>query len=114
MAGGGMRQAGILAAAGLYALGNNIDRLAEDHRHAELLTAGLSRFAELTVQHDEAQTNMVFFSAAADTTAALADFLQERNILISPGKTTRLVTHLDVHAEDISYILAQVGEFFQR
>jgi threonine aldolase len=114
MAGGGMRQAGILAAAGLYALENNIDRLAEDHLHAELLTAGLSRFTELAVQHDEAQTNMVFFSAAADTTAALADFLQERNILISPGKTTRLVTHLDVHAEDISYILAQVGEFFQR
>lgn len=114
MTGGGMRQAGILAAAGIYALDNNVDRLADDHRHAELLTAGLSRLKELTVQHDAAQTNMVFFNAPADTTAALAEFLRKRNILISPGKTTRLVTHLDVHAEDIDFILAQVGEFFQR
>jgi threonine aldolase len=112
MTGGGMRQAGILAAAGIYALTNNIDRLAQDHRHAELLTAGLTRFEALAVENDPAQTNMVFFSAAADTTAALAEFLRDRNILISPGKTTRLVTHLDVHPEDIDYILALFAEFF--
>ncbi len=114
MTGGGMRQAGILAAAGIYALENNVDRLADDHRHAELLTAGLSRFEELTVEQDAAQTNMVFFNAPADITAALAEFLLKRNILISPGKTTRLVTHLDVHAGDIDYILAQFAEFFSR
>ena len=112
MVGGGMRQAGILASAGIYALENNIDRLAQDHQHAELLTAGLSRFKELSVEHNPAQTNMVFFSAAADTTAALTDFLKARNILISPGKTTRLVTHLDVLAEDVEYILSQCAEFF--
>ena len=114
MTGGGMRQAGILAAAGLFALENNIARLAEDHRNAERLTEGLAKFPALTVERNPAQTNMVFFQAPADTTARLAEFLQQRHILISPGKTTRLVTHLDIHGEDVEYILAQVDEFFQR
>lgn len=112
MAGGGMRQAGMLAAAGLYALTHNIDRLADDHRHADQLTAGLSQFPALTVEHNPAQTNMVFFQAPAETTARLAEFLRERHILISPGKTTRLVTHLDIRTEDVAYILTQVGKFF--
>ncbi len=114
MTGGGMRQAGILAAAGLYALQHNILRLADDHGNAERLTEGLSQFPGLTVERNSAQTNMVFFQAPPDITARLAAFLRERNILISPGKTTRLVTHLDVRAEDVDHILAQVGDFFER
>lgn len=112
MAGGGMRQAGILAAAGLYALEYNVERLALDHQHAEVLAEGLSRFAELAVDKNPAQTNMVFFTASADTTTALAEFLGNRQILISPGKTTRLVTHLDISRADIDTILAAFAEFF--
>ncbi len=112
MTGGGMRQAGLLAAAGLYALENNIDRLAQDHRHAESLTEGLAQFAALTVDKNPAQTNMVFFTADAATTRDLADFLGRRQILISPGKTTRLVTHLDINDEDVTAILLAFAEFF--
>ncbi len=112
MTGGGMRQAGILAAAGLYALENNIERLAEDHLHAEMLAEGLSQFTDLTVDRNPAQTNMVFFSAEVETTQALAEFLGRRQILISPGKTTRLVTHLDISREDVSTILVAFSEFF--
>jgi threonine aldolase len=112
MTGGGMRQAGILAAAGLYALENNIERLAQDHQHAEMLTEGLSQYSELTVDRNPAQTNMVFFSANTATIMDLAEFLGQRQILISPGKTTRLVTHLDISREDVSTILQACYEFF--
>ena len=112
MTGGGMRQAGILAAAGLFALENNIERLAEDHLHAEMLAEGLSQFTELTVDRNPAQTNMVFFTAKPATAEKLAEFLGQRQILISPGKTTRLVTHLDISEEDVRTILAACGEFF--
>lgn len=112
MTGGGMRQAGILAAAGLYALDNNIERLAQDHLHAEMLAEGLAQFAELTVDRNPAQTNMVFFTASAAATDGLAKFLGERQILISPGKTTRLVTHLDISDEDVKTILGACDEFF--
>ncbi|MDK9707282.1 MAG: low-specificity L-threonine aldolase [Desulforhopalus sp.] len=112
MAGGGMRQAGILAAAGLYALENNVERLALDHEHAEILAEGLSHFADLTIDRNPAQTNMVFFTAPAETTAALAEFLGGRQILITPGKTTRLVTHLDISRADVDTVLAAFAEFF--
>jgi threonine aldolase len=111
MVGGGMRQAGILAAAGLYALENNVRRLAEDHANAELLTAGLARYRQLEVEQDPAQTNMVFFTMAAGQAARLADYLAQHNILISPGKTTRLVTHLDISRDDIAFTLDKIGEF---
>jgi len=112
MVGGGMRQAGILAAAGLYALENNVLRLAIDHEHAEILAEGLSQYEQLEVERDSAQTNMVFFSMEAEKAQKLADFLGENNILISPGRTTRLVTHLDISREDISYTLKKIAEFF--
>jgi threonine aldolase len=111
MVGGGMRQAGILAAAGIYALDNNILRLAEDHEHAKILTDGLARFEELTVARDPAQTNMVFFTMAQEKARKMADFLATNNILITPGQTTRLVTHLDITREDVSYTLEKIGEF---
>jgi threonine aldolase len=112
MTGGGMRQAGILAAAGLYALENTIPQLALDHQHAAILTDGLGRFEELTVEKNSAQTNMVFFTAEAEITRQLAAFLHRQDILISPGKTTRLVTHLDISRADIAAILDGFAEFF--
>ena len=114
MVGGGMRQAGILAAAGLYALHNNVNRLALDHEHAAILSEGLRRFDQLQVSEDPAQTNMVFMTMAADTAQQMAAFLQKKNILISAGKTTRLVTHLDISRGDITTILEQIEQFFNR
>lgn len=112
MTGGGMRQAGLLAAAGLYALENNIDRLADDHRHAAILAEGLAQFRQLTVDRNPAQTNMVFLNTEAKTAGQLGEFLGKRQILISPGKTTRLVTHLDISRADVDTILQACVDFF--
>jgi threonine aldolase len=106
-----MRQAGILAAAGIYALDHNIARLTQDHEHAAILTDGLAQFEQLAVARDPAQTNMVFFTMPQEEARKMADFLETHNILITPGRTTRLVTHLDISREDIDYILEKIGEF---
>lgn len=114
MTGGGMRQAGILAAAGIFALKNNIERLKDDHNNAQLLAEGLASIEQLDVTYQEAQTNMVFFSIATGEEEELAHFLKEQHILISPGKTTRLVTHLDISSEDVSYTLDKIFDYFKR
>jgi threonine aldolase len=112
MVGGGMRQAGILAAAGLFALEHNVQRLADDHRHAAMLASGLASFTELTVENHPAQTNMVFFRCDPSRAAALGQFLAGRGILVSAGAVTRLVTHLDVSGDDIARVLQAIGDFF--
>jgi threonine aldolase len=114
MAGGGMRQAGILAAAGLYALQNNVSRLQEDHQSAADLARGLEDFPAIRVHNDATQTNMVFFDTDLETATQLAQALQKDNILMLPGKRSRLVTHLDVSREDISFVLDKIGAFFKR
>jgi threonine aldolase len=91
--GGGMRQAGILAAAGLYALEHHVARLAEDHANAEFLADRL-RAAGLSV--DTPQTNMVYLSLPAAQVAPLAAHLAAHGVLASIGERTRLVTHLDL------------------
>jgi threonine aldolase len=100
--GGAMRQAGILAAAGLYALDNNIERLAEDHRNAERLAAGL-RGLDLPV---EQHTNMVFVRIAPERVERLAAHLKSQGIAVLPGPRMRLVTHLDVDAAGIDRAVA--------
>lgn len=112
MAGGGMRQAGILAAAGIYALNNNVNRLVEDHDNASFLAAGLQQHPLLKVENDCSQTNMVFVSMKASLAEALADYLKGDSILISPAKTTRLATHLDVSRKAIEFVLQKVDDFF--
>jgi threonine aldolase len=101
MLGGGMRQAGILAAAGLYALEHNVARLADDHANATLLAEELSAIPQLQLDLARVQTNMVFFTPPAGTAAALCTYLQEQGILVDPGSTIRLVTHLDVSREEV-------------
>ncbi len=112
MVGGGMRQAGIIAAAGLYALENNIARLARDHENAQLLAEGLSDIEDLRVEQDGAQTNMVFVALKEDKAEQLALSLREKAILITPGKRTRLVAHLDITSEDILFVLKEIHHFF--
>jgi threonine aldolase len=110
VAGGGMRQAGIVAAAGIYALEHNVERLREDHENADLLAAGLSHIEELMVT--QARTNMVFVTPPSGSAAGLRDALALEGILIGPGDTLRLVTHLDITAKDVERTVAAFKRFF--
>ena len=93
MTGGGMRQAGILAAAGLYAFQHNIARLKEDHDNARWLAEQLKAIGVDVRRQD---TNMVFVRLAEQQIAPLKQYMHQRGIMISTGPVTRLVTHLDV------------------
>ena len=107
--GGGMRQAGVIAAAGLYALEHNVERLREDHENAELLAHGL-RELKLDVQLN---TNMVLVKVPADRVGALEQHMKKNNILVLPRAPMRLVTHLDVDAAGIDRALAAFRSFFE-
>ena len=106
--GGAMRQAGVIAAAGLYALEHNVARLASDHRNAERLAQGLRKL-DLTV---EQHTNMVFVTLPSERLAALAAHLKQKGVLVLPGARMRLVTHLDVDQTGIERAIGAFGEFF--
>lgn len=112
--GGGMRQAGVIAAAGLYALENNVERLAEDHENAKSLARGLSELDGLDVKHSENQTNMVFADIGRIDSGDLTEFLAEREIVITGSRTTRLVTHLDIRASDIEQVVAAFKAYVTR
>ena len=103
--GGGMRQAGIVASAGVYALENNVDRLAGDHANARLLAEKLASLEGLYVDLDTVQTNMVFIETRREDMAAfnVVLALREKGVLANPmGKDKiRCVTHLDVTREDV-------------
>lgn len=101
--GGGMRQAGILAAAGLYALKNNIPRLAEDHANAKYLAEALSEHPSIEINLDAVQTNIVSFKPLNSTVEETIYKLQEQGLLLSTGKVgwIRAVTHLDVSSVEI-------------
>jgi threonine aldolase len=106
--GGGMRQAGLLAAAGLYALDHHVERLAIDHAHAQRLAAGLAALG-LTVR-PAPETNMVMFEVA--DAAPFARGLAERALRINqiaPGRF-RAVTHLDVSEADVDEALGRIAE----
>jgi threonine aldolase len=110
MLGGGMRQAGILAAAGLYALEHNIARLAEDHDNAARLARGLSDITQIKVTAPD--TNMVFADIPADKCSALQNALARRGILAHVDPHMRIVLHLDVSRTDVDQIVAAFKEFF--
>lgn len=111
MTGGGMRQAGILAAAGLFALENNITRLQEDHDNAHWLAGALKEIGVDVIRQD---TNMVFVRWPAEQASALGQFMKERNIIISAGANIRLVTHLDVNRAQLKEVVDQWQAFIQR
>ena len=110
MLGGGMRQAGILAAAGLYALQNNVLRLAEDHDNARRLASGLRAIEELEVEGPH--TNMVFVTVTPDRCGPLASFLRGRGIVARVVPHMRLVTHLDVDTAGVVRAVAAFKDFF--
>jgi len=112
MLGGGMRQSGIIAAAGIYALEHHVDRLADDHGNARRLGEGLAAIEEVTVQ--SVQTNMVITTIDAKQLAPLNEFLKSRQIQAAgyTGTSQRLVTHLDVSADDVEFVISAYAEFF--
>jgi threonine aldolase len=110
MLGGGMRQAGILAAAGLYALEHNIARLAEDHENAARLARGLSDVTQIKV--DAPDTNMVFADLPAGQCSTLEHALAHKGILAQVDPHMRIVVHLDVSRADVDTIVAAFKEFF--
>ena len=113
MAGGGMRQAGVLAAAGTYALDHHVDRLAEDHALAHRLAEGLQGIDGLTVETP--QTNLVFVELSASgrrPIAELVPYLKERNVLTTGLYKLRFVTHLDVDAPGVDRAIAAIRSFF--
>jgi threonine aldolase len=103
--GGAMRQAGIIAAAGLYAFEHNVERMAEDHANARLLEAGISQIPGITMVSGPVETNMLYFdvSGTGMTSGEVADRMAERGVkIMSPyryGSVIRAVTHLDVNRE---------------
>lgn len=108
MTGGAMRQAGILAAAGLYALEHNVARLKDDHDNAAWLAEALRDIGVDVTRHD---TNMVFLRLPAAQVATLGPWMRERGILLSPGPVTRLVTHLDVDRDALQQLVSQWRSF---
>ena len=107
MVGGGMRQAGVLAAAGLYALEHHVARLAEDHQRARAIAEGLEALGYVV---EPVQTNMVYVQIG-DRAASLKAFCAERGILLTAAPRLRIVTHLDVLPEHVEPILERFAAF---
>jgi threonine aldolase len=107
--GGGMRQAGVLAAAGIVALETMVDRLADDHANARRLARGLAALPGVVLNLEQVQTNIVIFALAAEAISpqALAAGLAQQGIKLSPigGRRLRAVTHYGIDAEDIDRTL---------
>jgi threonine aldolase len=112
--GGGMRQAGIIAAAGIFALTTMVDRLVEDHQNARALAQGLALVAGLNVRAVKNRTNMVVFDVDGDTDASrrFATAMKERGVLISPREPAsfRAVTHHGISRADIDHAVAAAAQ----
>ena len=114
MLGGAMRQAGILAAAGIVALNENVERLSVDHEHAARLGAGLAAIDGLEVEHEWLQTNMVWLRVPTQRKQALFEHLLAQRIKIDDNDGAahwRLVTHRDISSEDIDMVIQAFAEF---
>jgi threonine aldolase len=115
--GGGMRQAGILAAAGIYALEHNVNRLKEDHDNAEYFARALAELDEIEVDLETVQTNILFINVK-ERYSELQSHLNSKGILMppKPRKTglVRCVTHLDIEREDLSRVVKEVKFFYAK
>jgi len=112
MFGGGFRQAGYMAACGIYALNNMVDRLAEDHQNAKILANGLIELG-MKIDMNSVQTNMVYFdipSSLIDSNKFYEKMIMTEGIKINGPKKTRirLVTHYGIEKDDVEYFLSKV------
>lgn len=112
--GGGMRQCGIIAAAGIVALEEMVERLAEDHANARRLAEGIARIKGLSIDLDTVVTNMVYFNLSTDrhTCGQFVDRLSKRGVkcLTLPPMDLRMVTHYGIKSSDIDSTLKIIGE----
>jgi threonine aldolase len=112
--GGAMRQAGIIAAAGVYALEHRVTRLSEDHTHAKMLAQALAELPKVSLNAAEVETNIVIFDvgAAGRPASAIAAHLEQEGVRVSVVGRTKLraVTHLDVSHQHIEHAI----EVFRR
>ena len=112
MFGGGMRQAGIIAAGALYALEHNIDRLAEDHANAKRLALALADIPGVSIDPETVETNIVYFEVNAGRTAkSVCDAAREQDVWMLPlaPQRIRAVVHLDVSSEGIERAISVLG-----
>ena len=106
MLGGGMRQAGIIAAAGIIALEKMVDRLSEDHINAKKLAVGLSKIPNIGIDIDQVQTNIIFFEIKEVSELKLASLLENKGVKIYPRKPKwRIVTHSGITSTDVDIVL---------
>lgn len=110
--GGGMRQAGGLAAACLYALDHQLERLAQDHDNAARLEAGLAAIEEMALQGGG--TNIRFYDLAERHWQPLGAHLRSEGIVASVGRRTRFVTHLDVSKDDVEHVIDSAKRYFSK
>jgi threonine aldolase len=112
MLGGGMRQAGIIAAAGVYALEHNVDRLAEDHENARLIAEALAGTKWATLDPKAVVTNIIYFDTPGREADAVVKTLEAAGIRsgASGPDTIRFVTHLDISREDAKQVAGIVGK----
>ncbi len=113
--GGGMRQVGILAAAGLYALENNRERLKEDHEKAKLLASVIDENPNLKIDLSAVQTNILIFETVKLSVDEALEKCKEKGLLLSVGRvgSLRAITHLDVSDEDIKETIKILEEVFE-
>lgn len=111
MLGGGMRQAGMLAAAGLYALQNNLEPLAADHAKAQQLASALDALNGLDVDRERVQTNMVFVKTRPQDAAPLQAFMQKNGVIIG---AERNVLHRDISMDGVGKVIDLFQQFYRR
>ncbi|MFT5881224.1 MAG: threonine aldolase [Moritella sp.] len=109
--GGGMRQAGFLAAAGILALDEQVDQLAIDHQNTQYLAQQLLSLAEFKFELASVQTNMIFSQYTGSDPKALATFLRTKGIIISASSAIRFVVHKDITSTAIDLLVAEIQHF---
>lgn len=108
--GGGMRQAGVFAAAGIVGINRMVDRLSEDHDNAKILALGLEKIDGLEIDVNEVKTNIVRFSLISKDIAKFQRQLQEEGVVVNPGsKDIRMVTHHGINTSHIKQALIAVS-----
>jgi len=112
MFGGGMRQAGIIASAGLYALENNIERLSEDHRRAKIFAEAVAEMPNFSINTENVQSNIVFIEVGKGNTEKTIEKLSKQgvNILSIDDSTIRVVFHLHITDEDLENVIDAFGK----
>jgi len=112
MLGGGMRQAGLIAAAGIYALDHHVARLQDDHNRAAILASELTALNKFKVTYQDNQTNMLFIEPAAKDIEPLRQHLGKCGINMGGGESIRIVTHLDIDDDGLTRITDGFKDYY--